>query len=92
MAAIFAQELLAVDLAGFGEAQELAFEPGEALVEQLELGDQLLDAVVVQPHLLDARDELLALLLVGLLRARVDLLAGGDASRAGVDCTLESFL
>ena len=76
VAAVAAEEIVTADLAAFGKTQELAFENIEALGELLELHDQFLDAVVVQPHLLDAGDEFLAQLLVALLRPRVHLFAG----------------
>ena len=53
VAAVVLQELLARHLAALGHAQQLALQRGQPLVELLELRDQFLDAVVVQPHLLD---------------------------------------
>ena len=84
VAAVVLQEVLARHLAALGHAQQLAFQRRQPLVELLELGDQLLDAVVVQPHLLDlAAPAPRAGLLVGLLRARGDLLAARSSSPAG---------
>ena len=60
VAAVVLQELLARHLAALGHAQQLAFQRGQPLVELLQLRHQLLDAVVVQPHLLDLAHQFLA--------------------------------
>ncbi len=78
VAAIPRQKIVARHLAALGKAQQLAFQPVQPLRQLLELRHQLLDAVIVQPHLLHARHQLLADLLVGLLRAQVHLLARGQ--------------
>jgi hypothetical protein len=70
------QEFLALDLLGLGQAQHLPFQRGLAAVQALELVDQLLDAVVVEMHLLHKPHQFLALLLIGLLGTLRVLAAG----------------
>ena len=75
IAAIAAEEFFPRDLAALGHAHELAFQRGQTLVELLELGDQLLDPVVVQADLADLLDQFLTRLLVAFLGADGDFLA-----------------
>jgi hypothetical protein len=82
--AVVLQEVLAADLAAFGHPHELAFQRGQPLVQQLQLADQFLDAVVVQPNLTDLFDQLLTGFFVTFFGAHAHFLASGNGLQPAV--------
>src|SRR6266853_3634791 len=82
VAEIILEELLALDAAGFGEAQHAALDRHQAAVEVVKLIDEELDAGVVEAHALHLLDHLgleLVVALLGRLDERLALLDGGEA-------------
>ena len=76
------QEFIALDLLAIGQAQHLAFHLGHAAVQRFQLINQFFDAVIVQLHLFNQRDQFTAQLFVILLPARRQFLARGKGFHA----------
>ena len=81
-AAPLRQEFIALDLLAIGQAQHLAFHRGHAAVQRFQLINQFFDAVIVQLHLFNQRDQFLAELFVILLAAQRQFLARGKGFHA----------
>src|SRR3546814_16686256 len=70
------EERFARHLVARGEAQHLAAERGQAAVIAVELVDEIFDLGVVELHAFDLRGQLLAQLVIFLLRRRREFARG----------------
>ena len=76
VAEVLVDERLARHAARFGQAHQLAFLADQLLVDAVQLLDEAFDAVVVERQALHVDDDLVAVLVVGLLLLLGALLAG----------------
>ena len=67
------QKLLARHLGALGKTQNLPLQPVQPLIQHFQLRHQLLDAVIMQPHLLNLGHQLVAQLFIGLFGARIHI-------------------